>query len=234
MEEARRFLRYVIPGLVFIIEVSFYLFISDNKKFVDLIKEYGKDIALPISVFLASGGIGFLLGVIYFAIYKLKIVRPFVVNHLPLIKDAEKRGWLKLQMRTDGGQVDVNDVTELGAWRIITSLWHVRKESSKKIKAANSMTDRLGDIMHGLGASFIGSIIAILIFILFILNYQKFSCWYFYFVPFLMSFFHFLNYRYSVRDFQSLVDIIMADVLQEECSKNKKPIIINVVPRDLK
>lgn len=111
MEEARRFLRYVIPGLVLIIEVSFYLWLIDHKQFIELIKELKEisenGIGLPISVFLASGGIGFILGVIYRVLSRFFGLRElFMINHQPLIVDAVERDWLELQRRENGINVD--------------------------------------------------------------------------------------------------------------------------------
>jgi len=235
MEEARRFLRYVIPGLLLMIEVSLYLWLSSYQQFVQLIKELGEDIAFPISIFLASGGIGFLLGVVYYTLYWTKGIRLIAVNHLPLIEDVVKRGWLKLQRRDDGKEVDVKELTQSGAWRIVTSFWHERKESSLRIKAANARTDSLADIMHGLGTTFIGSIIAIPVWVF---THFKFSgespCLYLYIIPLLISFVHFVNFRRVTKDLQSVVDIIMADEFQEEFfQKGRTPTIMNVTSIDL-
>jgi len=104
MEEARRFLRYVIPGLLFFIEISLYLFFSAHRQFISALKELGKDLAFPVSLFLASGGIGFLLGVLYHSLYWTKGFRALVVTHLPLIKDCIGRDWLVLTKREDGSQ----------------------------------------------------------------------------------------------------------------------------------
>jgi hypothetical protein len=162
MKEARRFLRYVLPGLVLLIEVCLYLWISSYHQFVQLIKEFGKDVAFPVSVFFASGGIGYLLSLIYHVLYWATGIRELVaVDHRPLIKDAVNRKWLKLQRRGDEGEVNVKELTQAGAWCIVTSFWHERKESSKRIKGANSRIDSLSDITHGLGTTVIGSIIAI-------------------------------------------------------------------------
>ncbi len=62
MNEARRFFRYVIPGLLFFSELFLYLFFSANVQFVELLKEFqyfGKELAFPVTLFLVSGGVGF-------------------------------------------------------------------------------------------------------------------------------------------------------------------------------
>lgn len=241
MDEARRFLRYVIPGLVLIIEVSLYswvsidLFFADKKFFEELKNLFLKNnIAAPISAFLASGGAGFLLGVIYYTAY-WPILKRFSlgVDHTELINDAINRGWLKLRKREkDDTFVNADKLNIFGAWRIVTSLWHERKESSEKIKAANPRIDSLTDIMHGSGTMFIGSIIAIPLWVS--IHYRflgEWPCGYYIAIPIIMSVIHLINFRFVSKNFQSIVDIIMADILEEE---KKTPIIINVAKIDLK
>ena len=234
MEEARRFLRYVIPGLIFFIEVSLYSIFSAQGEFIAVLKEWGKNIAFPISIFLASGGVGFFLGVAYHTLYWTKGFRSLVVTHVPLIKDCVERGWLKLQNREDGTDLAVESLSQSGAWRVVTAYWHERREASAKIKAADPRTDSLTDIMHGLGAAFMGSILAIgfWIYTHFKLTGESPS-WFFYVLPIFISCVHFVNYRRVVKDFQSIVDIIMTDDMKDNYEENEAAIIIGLSHNDL-
>jgi hypothetical protein len=235
MEEARRFLRYVIPGLVFLIEITLYLSLSVNGGFLKSLRDLGKDLGFALLLFLASGGLGFLLGVVYHSLYWTTGFCKLVVTHLPLVKDCIERGWLKLQKREDGSELDVNVLTQSGAWRIVTAFWHERKESSQRIKAANSRTDSLTDIMHGLGTTFIGSILAIFAWIF---VHRKllgqFPYIEYYIIPLSVSYIHFINWRRVIEHFQSVVAIIVCDELQEIYIKNETPVVMNVAPIDYK
>lgn len=246
MEEARRFLRYVIPGLVLIIEVSLYLWLLDHKQFLELIKELRKipekGIGLPISVFLASGGIGFILGVIYRVLSQIPgLKKLFMINHQPLIEDAVRKGWLRLQKRKDGTESEM--VSQEGAWRIVTSFWHERIKSSPIIKGANPRIDTLTDIMHGLGTMAVGSIIAFL-FLLYRCICIK-GCFSFYesckgsvYLAIIIAIFllimHIINFVKVVRNTQSVIDMIMTDELQKQFLLGNTPIVINVAEIDLK
>jgi hypothetical protein len=225
MEEARRFFRYVIPGLLFFIEISLYLFFSACTQFSQFLREYGKDLSFPVTVFLASGGVGFLFGVIYSIGF-----REFGgVNYKPLIQDCVERGWLKLVLRKDGTNLSSSEVTQSVAWRIVTSYWHERRESSEKIKAANARTDSLTDIMHGLGATIVGSICAFGFWI-YIHTVLAGSCpsWYCFIIPLVLSCLLGLNYYRVVKDCQSVVSIIMSDDIKSESEKNKAPVVVNL------
>ena len=227
MEEARRFLRYVIPGLLFFIEVSIYLFFSAHAQFIFSIREWGKDLAFPITIFLASGGMGFLLGVLYHSLYWTIGFRTFAVNHIPLIQDCVNRDWLKLKRRANNSDLNVSQLTQTGAWRVVTAYWHERREFSKRIKGANDRTDSLTDIMHGLGATLIGSLISIPTWIYI---HKKLVCsypsWFYYILPLAFLFFNFLNFRRVVKNCQGVVDIIMSDDISKEYDKNKTAVVM--------
>lgn len=243
MEEARRFFRYVVPGLVLIMELFLYLWVSidlfptaNEYGFYKFIKELlsGGSVAIPLTIFLSSGGIGFLLGSIYHTVSWTIGIRPLVVDHTQLIKDAIKRGWLELENRNDGNSFNGNNLSRSGSWFIVTSFWHERKGSSERIKAANARIDSLTDIMHGLGTVFIGSIVA---FIFWIFVYYKFlgkwPCIYYYAIPITMSGVHLRNYCLVVNHFQIVFDIIMANELRAEYLRDEAPIVLNVASKDL-
>jgi len=229
MEEARRFLRYVIPGLILMLEVSLYLLLSSYQPFVESIKGLGEGIAFPLSAFLASGGVGFFLAVIYNTLFSIPGMRLLTVNHLPLINDAVNRGWLELRARANGGEFNIENLTQLGAWCIVATFWHERRDSSPRIKGATPRVNLLADIVNAAGTIFMGSVAAIPIWIF--AHYKltgEFVSTYFYSVPLLVSFLHFAYFQIRVRACRNIVDIIMSDVLEEEFSQRGTPAVINV------
>jgi len=78
LQEAERFLRYVVPGLIFFIELLIYLLISGDICFSQLIGKVNP-IGIAISGFLASGGLGFLFGIIYYTV----VWREKILTHIP-------------------------------------------------------------------------------------------------------------------------------------------------------
>jgi len=133
MSEARRFLRYVIPGLVFLIEVALYLWLSDyslcetQKSFTNFIKNQSKDIAFPITLFVASGGIGFLLGILYHTLYWIEeIPNIFLprVNHTQLIESAINGGWIEVYKYKNRNLSLVNTLNRSDAWCSVTAFCH--------------------------------------------------------------------------------------------------------------
>jgi hypothetical protein len=244
MEDYKRFFRYVIPGLVFIIEVSVYLLLSAFEKFSYLIKDnlgnLKDGIGIAVTAFLLSGGIGYLLAVFYHTLFhiarnnKKSLSEGFIADHLALLKDAvENRKWLELQNRKNGEEISVDRLTQSGAWRIATVFLNTRMVSSKRIESAKQRLESYGDIMHGAGTAFTGSIIAIPAWLL--IHYElSNNCpiWFFLF-SILISFIHLCNYMNVVKDYQGVSNIIIANELQEEWRKNKKKPVIIIAEDDL-
>jgi hypothetical protein len=71
MDEARRFLRYVTPGLTFAVQALLLLFIVNPQWTLDRIGELKKDAGagLAFALFLASGGIGYLISVVHHTLH---------------------------------------------------------------------------------------------------------------------------------------------------------------------
>jgi hypothetical protein len=234
MDEARRFMRYVIPGLVFALEVCLYLWLSDTEEFVQGLRQWSNNLSVPLTLFLASGGVGFLLSVIYHWIYWTCGPSWLVVNHQSLLRDAVSRGWLELHQRQDGKQVDAKRLTRRDAWRVVTSFWVQRGESSQAISRADSGTDTFASTMHGLGTSLVGSVMAIPVWVLahHALSGQ-WPTWYWFIPPMVICFVQCMNFRTTVKHFQSVVDMIVAGELEREFLARGNPGIVHVAQMDV-
>lgn len=165
MNETRRFLRYVIPGLLFMLEVVCYLIISAHSIFFDKISKFNGSvldktwIAIVIGAFLTSGALGYLFSNIFHSISNFCHWRGWsslIVDHRPLLRDAQNNGWMRIVpesperiMRSDQ------------AWSIVTAFWQSRIETSDEIKGANDRINSLTDIQFGLGASIIASVLSL-------------------------------------------------------------------------
>ena len=87
--------------------------------------------------------------------------------------------------------------------------------------------------MHGLGATFVGSVLSIPLWI-----YTHFKLvsaypsWYHYIIPIIVTVIHFINFRRVIKSFQSVVDIIFCNEFKEESTKKNGPVIINLATID--
>jgi len=205
------------------------------------------------------------LGIVYHFLYWLPCIRPFMVDHSPLLKKMVAEHWIKLRYLEDGLQVkkilavSEDEISQSGAWRIITAFWHARKDSNY-IKGANERVASLGNTMHGLGTACVGSLLAIPAWAL--LHFRACATSYDYYgiIPFricqfdwcisdfscyrvlllLIIFFiifivHWLNFKEIIKDFTSVINLVTIDQIRYEyAEKNKNnPIEIIVTQKDL-
>ncbi|HKZ56626.1 MAG TPA: hypothetical protein VJ024_02880 [Thermodesulfovibrionales bacterium] len=168
MNEVRQFLRYVIPGLGFFIEIFLYLFISAPEQFICTVKDNISQTAIigsALTLFVGSGGVGYLFSIIHHVLFhqNWRTLYPTAVDRRNLINQVRGNGRLSLQ-------VNFNPTPDPGlnhheAWSIFTAVWHERIKTSSLIESINPHNETLSDIMHGSGTSFIGSFLAIPFFV---------------------------------------------------------------------
>jgi hypothetical protein len=71
MDEARRFLRYVTPGLAFAVQMLLLFFVLDRTWTFDQIKSLSTnaDVGAALGLFLTSGGLGYMFGVVHHCVH---------------------------------------------------------------------------------------------------------------------------------------------------------------------
>jgi len=241
MEDVQRFLRYTIPGLVLLIQVSIYLLFSLHKQFLDFVKDLQTGPA--IFSFIASGGIGYFLSTLYHWLYWKRLLRKNVINHTSLFRDAVDRGWMKFSNSANGEDITEEirkNLTQKRAWRFSSVVWLEKLGTSKTFEGANDRIDRLIHIMHSLGITLIGSVIAfpVWLFIHYKLSENNFpnseQCLRTIPVIILIFLIHLDHFRKVVKDFEVIINTVTSDALQDECIRNNyHPAIINVASSEL-
>ena len=179
MTEARRFLRYIFPGMLFFVLLFLYLFISSRehllKKVVLFIRNSGGGGILQAGMFIIFlSGLGYFFATIYHTLVKL-VPRWRKPDHSGQVRDAIERGWLNVIRRDSINGDPIADVPINGdpiveknkigpseAWSITSAYYHARI-SDEKFKAAHVRIESLNDTLHGLGASSVASIVALFV-----------------------------------------------------------------------
>jgi hypothetical protein len=175
MEEARRFLRYVLPGFVFAVETLVFVFLVFPEWVLTTLtsvftKESGTGLAIA-GVF-ASGALGYIFATIHhWILWHLRCERD-ILNHSAMVNRL-LRGQAVL------GDCRNTEVDREVAFQIVIALWHQRirgdgKSETKSdvkaedkvgsiTKATNEKLSSLGDQLHGLGAARVASAAALLV-----------------------------------------------------------------------
>lgn len=159
MVDARRFMRYVIPGLIYAVLLAAAFFASDPARMICFITsgDISNNIGFVLTALLASGALGYVFSNIYFGLYWLTDNSIVAINHKALFSALGSRINI---INAQGTQIDKNTLTKRDAWTIWSNYWFSNIENSKKYKVSSARVDNLVDITHSLGASLISSFLS--------------------------------------------------------------------------
>lgn len=162
MEEVRRFLRYTLPGMATMMLLLSMVAVSDYARVKAVFMRLGSEstVAAAVGVFLCSGAVGFVLANLYFAVYwSDPFCRWFAIDHRPALNELKDMFEIR---RVGGSAVSTAELTKREAWAVVCQLWWSQSETSPTLRGANGFCDRLVDMTHGIGATLIGSILAVI------------------------------------------------------------------------
>jgi len=162
VDETRRFLRYVIPALVFLTEVALLLLMTQKGCLIDGVSTRLQTGGAGFAALLlaVAGGLGYLFSLAHHGLFWR--CRKYGIDYREFVKAALAHGWLRLVTYGERNDVAGERVTRKAAWDVITLLWY-RPGSAGDTKAPElgevlvRRTDAMSDLMHGLGASVIAA-----------------------------------------------------------------------------
>ena len=186
MDEPRRFLRLMMPGVVFMIEVALLLFVGVGLDLLPHVKDNLTQegaLATVITITVGSGGVGYLLSVLHhLALWRVYVwfnLGGMYCDFRSLFEIVPTSGNGKYLARlrpvlepavsaaTEGNakpEGEQPEPTVVGAWRFQVAAWHgiIRQERREALDSADDRFVRgLCDTMHGAGAMLIGAILAV-------------------------------------------------------------------------
>ena len=172
MNEARRFLRYLLPGLLYALESLGLLAVvlpSVALDAVSALKAEG-NFSFLVTMFIASGALGFLFSTLHHWCHWYLDSKS--INHTEFIAmrrhesapcksiaDAEKKKnglfmWLKRRKKKRQEREE--------AFIKLLALWYTRLQPDGQLASADKKTVSLGDIAHATGTARIASLFAVL------------------------------------------------------------------------
>jgi hypothetical protein len=164
MDEARRFLRYVTPGLVFAVQALLLRFIINPAWTTTQLLGQTKDAGagLAVVLFLASGGLGYLFSVIHHRLHWC--TRRSTIDHTRVVNKLLDAGLLDLQKLDKTTTVKIRETDKIdrrAAWAIVTAIWKESLRNTSGIQSADACATGLTDIMHSAGTARIATISAL-------------------------------------------------------------------------
>ena len=151
MEESRRFLRLVMPGFVFGLEVILCLFIVfPDWTTTQLSALTGKDgLGVILGSIFASGALGYIFATVHHFCHWS--IDEDILNHVPLIERLIQKGLIPKEAEVDREKALI----------VSMALWYERAGEGRSIDiVADKKLVSLGDITHGLGTARIASVFA--------------------------------------------------------------------------
>ena len=187
--EFMRFMRYVLPGLVVTTQFLLVLFISyliddpigkalnEKLSFNLLMASDGADKVLGIltSTLLVSGGVGYVFSVVY---YIIRDSTDWFFDHKPSLQCLMDEGYLVLSVvgSTLEHENVVRKIKRLDgmkkkkAWEIFHVLWYRVLDDDKSLEKNWEVVSRQIDIAHGQGAILVGSAIALVLWLVLVIQ----------------------------------------------------------------
>jgi len=243
MSEFSKFLRYIIPGLIFGFEYVLLIFSSNYTCFSELLRSHSEHIINAGSAavaLLTAGGIGFIFSAIHHVIFH--IVRrfniPFLrIDHLKTLKAAEKKNLISFEKIEDTDNISAEDLSQSGAWRILTYYWNSQLNVSKAIKASDVRTKSLTDLLHGTGTNLVANIVALTTAGLTIyyleIGTQFFQHWIVIIIALCLFLTHLLNHFFVIRDCEGVINAIILQDLAATKKSNKLEVRLFVSEKDM-
>jgi hypothetical protein len=168
MDEARRFLRYVVPTLVFLVEVAILLLVTQKGCLIGSVSARLRTggAGFPALLIVMAGGAGYLFSLIHHTLFWY--CGKYGIDYREFLRNALAHGWLRLvTYRQQDGVAQKDDVPEVNvtrivAWDVIALLWY-RPGRAGDAKAPEmgealvSRSDAISDLMHSLGTSAIAA-----------------------------------------------------------------------------
>ena len=177
MNEARRFLRYVTPGLIFCTEILILFWIIETDLLFLVIKGYDNSgLGLAVATLIASGGVGFLFSMVHHSFHWTfdqnvanynRLIYFLYTEDLFRLKDIESGKDIKVDKNIDGiielvteEEDDKKDAPSLSAplrqfkaWMIMDGLWRGCVNRGAISQTVDQRVSSLADLFHSLGTA---------------------------------------------------------------------------------
>jgi hypothetical protein len=231
MDEARRFLRYIVPGILFLVEgllFTWILFPDWAEQEISLLTD-DAGVGFALAGILGSGGLGFLFSLVH---HQAHWSCPSI-DFRNTITRARNSSLLTLA-DADGHPITSGSGTLLTArqaWVVVTAIWSERRLTSKLIEGAEPRASTLADLVHSLGTGRIATACALFLAFAIAFRVGEFSTDCSAFARFLVVLLVWLlllcaqhsAYKCTGAMLQLFVEIILLDVFAAELASRNTP-----------
>jgi len=240
MDDFKKYIRYLIPSFVVLIELGiFFAILFFNQIDAEIIrKTLHLSAGSAILLIVTSGGSGFIFNILnHHAIWMLPTCYPGI-NYQSFISHLQENKFVKILSRGETSHT----VQQLeNQWWFINLLWHRLKTEDEQLRAADARNNSLVDVAHSLGSILTGTILIIpfTIMVLYkLIKMEKIDSWTsigiyppIFAVTTLLLFLHIIwtGLKRSNRDVQFFVESnLLTSLSQYKKKKKGKPFTVNI------
>ena len=223
MNDIRSFIRYLAPGITFVVELALLLILADPlaaPSWLTQLKEYA-NLGTVFGGVLALGGLGYLISGFHHNLYWSRLgARYAAIDSRDFIVRLQNMGRLKLKFQDGSNSDALVKLSAAGAWRVVTALWYTRRKSSERIKGATTRADSLSDLTHGAGSALVACVMSIVV--AYFLAYKGFDqvCIYLMLpVSVFLPYMHWRSYRFTGKQTQGFAELVLFEELMSPLSE---------------
>jgi hypothetical protein len=162
MDETRRFLRYVVPTLVFLTEVAVLLLLTQERCLIGSVSSKLRTGGAGFAALLLvmAGGLGYFFSLVHHTLFWY--CEKYGIDYREFVRAALDHGWLRLVTYGERTNVARERVNRIVAWDVVALLWYrpgkTGDATAPEIGATLvSRSDAISDLMHSIGTSVIAA-----------------------------------------------------------------------------
>jgi len=233
MDEAKRIIRFILPGMVFVILILATLAILNIQAVIEIFSSIGEaSFGALLTLLVFSGGLGYVFSIIFFG--TLWLIGEKNKWHIYNFRDPIKRliASNKLQVfkiNELGEEVIFEIKSKRDGLYIMNALWHGESAESQNIEAVSKKFDSyLSDIATGLGTALTGTLFSFFTSLFLFFEYnsnfsQIFLCVLIHGIFFYLVF---LSHKRTYKMYQTIANTTFATEISRKYEKEEKPIKI--------
>ncbi len=152
MEDAKRFLRYVMPGVLFVAQTAFLLWIVYPGWTEDRLRVLADaSLGAALAGVVTSGVIGYVFAAIHHWVHWSCRIDRGIIDHTDKIRDLRKKKLLDIA--NDNSKLN----SRLEAFDIMSAEWFKRNQEKTFIGNATARAAAFSDLAHGAGTARVAS-----------------------------------------------------------------------------
>jgi hypothetical protein len=217
MDETKRFIRYIIPGLSIVPQFLLFIYFYDKSKFDVILDAETNSLGLILTAFFATGTIGFLFSNIYYVIHWHLAFKWTKLNYINIVTDEKNAELFE--------DFYIENLSQYQAGSTMSVCWKMICE--KKYPELDQAEKTFGNILHSIGTTILIMITGLVLGSFLLIAHNKaltLSLPWFIGTSIVILFFLCINYRIVANMLQTLWEQSFSKlrVLELKRTKEKK------------